>query len=436
MNDNINELEAWRYYGFAFFAFVLLLGVSLLHPIHHNNLALAQGPPPTPTCTQPDDLDIAFAFCDAAHDDLAGDYTSPLRDVSTDGFIPPVILKAVAWQESDWTQCNADGTPFGPSGCDWGIMQIYSGMNCDTPENQFNTETQQQVKYDYRYNIAMGAYMLKKWKWDWHKQNGRIIGDGDPYIAEHWYYAVWAYHQWTAENSPNNLDINPCPRWPENAYLCAYQDKVWWWAAHPPSRGGRTLWSAVNLTRPDPSLFPENQAQMDSWPDWHIADPTPVRRDSCRTCLPLVLKCWPIFFETFNPIHEGWVFYSDAPGGSLGEYVHLDSRGRTDSYSLFISEGSHDYTSGARITVAVPSDGTPLTLSYWHKLAGTWGRFEVFIDGNRVNLDAAGDNWRQNAVAISPDHTYDGQITLDFRVASFVIHTVSVLFDDIEIRIS
>lgn len=60
----------------------------------------------------------------------------------------------------------------------------------------------------------------------------------------------------------------------------------------------------------------------------------------------------------------------------------------------------------------------------------------MFIDGNRVNLDAAGDNWRQNAVAISPDYTYDGQITLDFRVASFVIHTVSVLFDDIEIRSS
>lgn len=118
---------------------------------------------------------------------------------------------------------------------------------------------------------------------------------------------------------------------------------------------------------------------MDSWPDWHIADPTPVHRDSCRAYLPLVLKCWPIFFETFNPIHEGWVFYSDAPGGSLGNYVHLDSRGRTDGYSLFISEG-RSYTSGARITVAVPSDGTPLTLSYWHKQVGTWGRFEVFID--------------------------------------------------------
>ncbi len=100
MNDNFSGLEAWRYCGSAFFAFVLLLRVSLLNPVHHNQV-LAQGPTPTPTCTQPDDVDIAFAFCEAAHDDLAGDYTSPLKDVSTDGFIPPVILKAMAWQESD-----------------------------------------------------------------------------------------------------------------------------------------------------------------------------------------------------------------------------------------------------------------------------------------------------------------------------------------------
>jgi len=86
--------------------------------------------------------------------------------------------------------------------------------------------------------------------------------------------------------------------------------------------------------------------------------------------------------------------------------------------------------------VAVPSDGTPLTLSYWHKQVGTWGRFEVFIDGNRVNLDVAGNDWRQNAVAINPDYTYDGQITLDLRVASYPVHIISVLFDDIEIRVS
>lgn len=404
--------------------------------------ALAQTPTPTPTCTQPNDVDIAFAFCDAAHDDLAGDYSSPLKDVSTDGYIPPVILKAIGWFETQdspiggWAQC-VSGYPYSSaSGCDWGIMQIYSGMNCDDPGSQFNTETQQQVKYDYRYNIAMGAYILKKWKWDWHQQNGHIIGDGDPHIAEHWYYAVWAYNGWTVGNSSNFPQWDAC-QYPNSDVGCAYVDKIWWRAAYPPSRGGRTLWSAVNLTRPAKTLFPRYEWQWSSW-NWQIADPTPVHRDSCRTCLPVVLKCWPdiLFFETFNPIHEGWVFYSDAPGGSLGEYVHLDSRGRTDNHSLFISEGSHDYTSGARITVAVPSDGTPLTLSYWHKVVGTYGRFEVFIDGNRVNLDAAGDNWRQNTMAINPDYTYDGQITLDFRVASAVIHTVSVLFDDIEIRIS
>ncbi len=120
MNDGTNDSKTWRCYGFALFAFVLLLGVSLLNPVHHNQV-LAQGP--TPTCTQPNDVDIAFAFCDAAHDDLADDYSSPLKDVSTDGYIPPVILKAMAWRESDWTQC-ANGEALSP------VPAVATGAPC------------------------------------------------------------------------------------------------------------------------------------------------------------------------------------------------------------------------------------------------------------------------------------------------------------------
>lgn len=117
-----------------------LLGLLILFYTNHPPVS-AQAP--TSTCSQPDDVDIAFAFCDAAHDDIADVYAPPLRDVSTDGYIPSIILKAVGAYESTWTQCNADGTPFGPTGCDWGIMQIWSGMNCDAPENQFNSQTRE-----------------------------------------------------------------------------------------------------------------------------------------------------------------------------------------------------------------------------------------------------------------------------------------------------
>jgi len=91
---------------------VLLLGLILFY----TNYPSVSAQTPTPTCSQPEDVDIAFAFCDAAHDDIADDYVSPLRGVSTNGYISPIILKAVGAYESTWTQCNADGTPFGPTG--------------------------------------------------------------------------------------------------------------------------------------------------------------------------------------------------------------------------------------------------------------------------------------------------------------------------------
>jgi hypothetical protein len=257
----------------VFVTVIVLISLFILHLITAPPV-LAQDP----TCTQPDDIDLAFTFCDAAYDDLADNYTSPLVDVSTNGQIPPVILKAMGWYETQtspiggWAQC-VDENPFSsPSGCDWGIMQINSGMNCSDPQDQFNAETQQQVKYDASYNIAMGAKILQQ-KWDWHKQNGRTIGDGSPEIAEHWYYATWAYNQWTADNSPDPA-MNPCPNWPDNWSGCAYQDRVWWTAANPPTRDGRTLWSTVNLTRPDLEAidFPETQSEMDAWTTWQISD--------------------------------------------------------------------------------------------------------------------------------------------------------------------
>ena len=73
---------------------------------------------------------------------------------------------------------------------------------------------------------------------------------------------------------------------------CTQPDRVWWTAAHPPTRGGRILWSAVNLTRPDLSVidFPATQPEMDAWTTWQISDTLPIHRDSCRNYLPIIMK--------------------------------------------------------------------------------------------------------------------------------------------------
>jgi len=314
MNDHSRQIETRTRYRLVFLACVLLLflGLFMLLPVRHYP-ARAQSPTPTPTCTQPNDQDIAIAFCDAGNDALADRYQPPLRDVSTDGFIPPVILKAIGWYESQdspiggWAQC-VGGVPYNTGGCAWGIMQISSSMNCDTPPNQFNAETQQQVKYDYRYNIAMGAHILKKWKWDPHQTAGHVIGDGDPHIVEHWYYAVWAYYNWSYSQSPNNPIWDSCA-YPNSWVNCAYVDRIWWRVRNPPSRSGRTLWAPISLTRPDRALFPRYESEWSSW-NWHISDPLPTHQDNpyCRACyLPLALKNHHTdTYEPNNSFGQAW----------------------------------------------------------------------------------------------------------------------------------
>jgi hypothetical protein len=412
--------------------FLLLFVLNFLFS-PEQKIVVAQSGTATPTlsCIQPSNVDIAFTYCDAAHNDIAQDYSTPLEDVSTNKYIPPVILKAMGAQESTWTQCNADNTPFSSAnGCDWGMMQISSGMDCTAPPDQFNAETRQQVKYDNRYNIGMGVHILEQ-KWNWHQQNNRIIGDGSPNIAEHWYYAVWAYNKWTKDNSPNP-DVNPCLLWPNSNVDCAYQDKVWWWAAHPLTGNGNALWSIVDLTRPDNlDDFPTTAQEMSTWTGWQIDDPVPVHKDSCRDYLPLVLKNWPetYFFETFNPTHSGWIFTGSKDIGPPG---------RTDGASLRLYEGA----SGS-ITISVPPNSTPI-LTYWCKdddlSSYSYPRFDLYLDGVDTTPGMGGNNlscsssWGRREQVIGATYTSDGQVTIKFQAASLPIWNTRLRFDDILVQ--
>lgn len=433
MDKKVNGLK--RVYGFGLLVFALFLGVFLLQPSPDTSAA---GPlqQPTPTCAQPDDVDIAFAFCDAAHDDIADEYPS-LYDVGTDGFIPPVILKAIGWYETHvspiggWAQC-VNGSPYSsPSGCDWGIMQINTGMDCVTPTLQFDSETQQHVKYDYRYNIGMGAFILKKWKWDWHQGAGRIIGDGSPYIAEHWYYAVWAYNEWTWENNPNNTDAFPCNNWPYSASNCVYQDRIWWRAAHPPTRNGLILWSPVNLTRPDRSLLPD-ESEWASWPsfDWAIDDPLPVHQDWCRACLPAVLKnhCTPHYGEQLTNGNfnigdtTGWSASrsncADAIVQPYGGSEYAASLGRCNSNSDQLYQ-----------TICIPSQVSSAWLQYQWWIASEETTQSQVYDSLHIRIrDASGGSpvTLETLTNLSPKgNWYSSQ----FNLSAYAGQTIQVSFE-------
>jgi hypothetical protein len=102
--------------------------------------------------------------------------------------IPPKILYAIAFQESTWRQFDANGDPLiGYDGLGIGIMQV-------TSYDLYHLDVDR-LKTDIDYNIASGAdILLEKRTWT------PVIGDGDTRCYETWFYAVWAYNGWTADN--------------------------------------------------------------------------------------------------------------------------------------------------------------------------------------------------------------------------------------------
>lgn len=139
-----------------------------------------------------------------------------LEEVALSRGIPPTILKAIAYTESNYRQFK-DGQPLiSFDGVSVGIMQV-------TPK--FYPELDiERLKYDIKYNIEAGADILLG-KWDYaFISNPRIpiIGNGDMRVLENWYFAIWAYNGLSESNNPNMIPYNH-GSWIQYE---AYQDKV------------------------------------------------------------------------------------------------------------------------------------------------------------------------------------------------------------------
>jgi len=182
-------------------------------------------------------------------------------DVGTKYNIPPEILYSIAFSESGLIQFNKKGTPFVSFDNGIGLMQITPGNN----QRPFNI---QKAKYDYKYNIEIGAKILLD-KWNQQDQiiklKGKkgnflpVVGNKDPMILENWYFALWAYNGYAGENNPNVLPllIN------KTGYFkaTAYQDRV------------------INLARKFLNIhitkIPKSQLPKRSIPDVGKSFPTP-----------------------------------------------------------------------------------------------------------------------------------------------------------------
>jgi hypothetical protein len=186
---------------------------------------------------------------------------------TTEPYIPPTLLKAIAWIESGWAQATY-AVAYGSVGpalishdCGYGIMQVTTGM-----QNTTGTPTREQLMTasHYAYNIARGARILAD-KWNLSPEFRPLVGDRNPHAIEDWYYAVWSYNGFAFQNHP----LNPrFPAWPRTSYSCGpgddgfshdrsqypYQELVFGCMNHPPDPDGEPLWERQPVTLPDLSL--------------------------------------------------------------------------------------------------------------------------------------------------------------------------------------
>jgi hypothetical protein len=194
----------------------------------------------------------------------AGDGTTVVQP----GYVPSMILRAIAFAESSWHQSSYE-TPRGragptlvSTGCAYGLMQIASGMSiASTPTN-----TQQLIGSDFRANAEAGAQLLAK-NWNSDASTIPVYGRHDPHVVEDWYFAIWAYHcfgdtcsSYGAHDDPDDPSL-PWPRPVYNAQqqtgstsLSAtdypYEELIFGLVENPPAIDGHQQWPSIALQLP------------------------------------------------------------------------------------------------------------------------------------------------------------------------------------------
>lgn len=262
-------------------------------------------------------------------------------------YIPPTLLKAIAWIESAWMQADWS-VPYGAVGpvllshaCAYGIMQIVSGMQNTTG---VPTLEQAMIGGHYTFNIARGAYILGV-KWNLAPEYRPLVGQRDPYTIEDWYYAVWSYHGFAFQNHP----LNPSYPWPRVPYSCGpaddgfghdrtnypYQELVFGCMERPPVIDGEPLWAPQEAHLPD------------------LSDPAVASALDLANWTPCVVEfdCAPMDLPTPNPSHQDTTMPSLPPEEALA----------TPAIAVAPQEvalEAHSGSPGQPVEIAVSNPGT------------------------------------------------------------------------------
>jgi soluble lytic murein transglycosylase-like protein len=137
----------------------------------------------------------------------ASEIKTMLREIAVENGIPPEILKAIAYNETVMQQYNSAGQPNISSDGGIGIMQV------TLPEAEAKAKgiDLERLKWDTRYNIQIGAKILKE-KWD--NPNLPKINDKNPSVVADWYFTIMTYNGLSKRNDPTIYGAE------------AYQEKV------------------------------------------------------------------------------------------------------------------------------------------------------------------------------------------------------------------
>lgn len=154
--------------------------------------------------------------------------------------VSAAILHGVAYVESDWHQFNdssydVDGEPVGSPvesfDGGWGQYQQTWGMPPQCQQDNNCRSDASKIQDDQSYNIGTGVASLIS---AWNETAGVASNSdpNDPYKANDWFFAVWAYNG-SYGNDPDDVPSSVYGQWyPGAPFRSIYEEYVWYFAAH------------------------------------------------------------------------------------------------------------------------------------------------------------------------------------------------------------
>ncbi|GAC1320770.1 MAG: hypothetical protein NVSMB22_05520 [Chloroflexota bacterium] len=231
----------------------------------------------------------------------------------------------MGWVESGWRQYSQTGVPLISDDFGYGIMQITSGMAGASHDlrGSIDGDTQSKIASNYAYNIAIGASILAQ-----KYAAAPKIGNGDPQVLEHWYYALWAYNGWGWGNNPNNSRFDHSGSPASHPAGFPYQERVLYLVAHPPrDSNGLSLWRPTPVSMPSRHAIGVKAGPLAELKRLHLQPPPSLASDAEAVPLQIFTPGGSrmVKLKVVNSGLEGW------PSGSsnrIGVGYHIfTSRG-------------------------------------------------------------------------------------------------------------